>query len=38
MILIYVAKLGLNVSQTNIGIQKINDFTFRTFKMVQASF
>lgn len=34
----YVAKLGLNVCQTNIGAQKIDGSTLQTFRIVLASF
>ena len=34
----YVSKLGLRAHHTNIGAQKINSSTFKTFTMVLASF
>ena len=34
----YTLKLGLKVCPTNIRIQNINDSTFKTFRMVLASF
>lgn len=36
--LAYTAKLGLKVRSTHVGAQKIDDSTFKTFGMVQASF
>lgn len=38
MTLVYAAKLGPKVRSTNVGIQKINNFTFETFEMILASF
>lgn len=38
MISIYAAKLYLNTCFTNIGAQKIDDFTLETFGIVLASF
>lgn len=38
MTLIYAAKLGLKICRTNIGAQKIDDFTLKMFGMVLASF
>ena len=34
----YASKLGLRVCRTNIGAQKIDGSTFKTFKMVLANF
>lgn len=36
--LIYDSKLGFRVSYTNIGNQKLDDSTLKTFKIVLASF
>ena len=38
MTLAYASKLGLQVCQTNIGAQKIDGFTLKTFGIVLASF
>ena len=38
MTLGYVLKLRLKVCPTNIEVQKIDDFTLKTFEMVLASF
>ena len=34
----YAAKLGFQVRKTDIGAQKIDGYTFETFKMVWADF
>ena len=34
----YVLKLGLQVCQTDVGVQKIDDSAFETFEMVLANF
>lgn len=34
----YILKLGLTVCRINVGAQKINGFTLKTFKVVLASF
>ena len=34
----YILELGFKVRQTNVEAQKINGSTFKTFKMVLASF
>ena len=38
MILGYVLKLDLNVSPTNLKVQKINSFSFKIFGIIIASF
>lgn len=38
MTLIYAIKLGFKICQSDIGVQKINDFTFKMFEIVLASF
>ena len=38
MTLGYISKLGLKVCSTNIGVQKIDGFTLKTFEMVLTSF
>ena len=38
MILGYILKLGLKICFINIKTQKIDDFTFKAFEMVLASF
>ena len=38
MILAYVLRLGLRVYHTNVGAQKIDGSTLKTFEMVLASF
>lgn len=38
MIPAYSSKLGVRIRWTNVGAQKINDSTFKTFRMVLASF
>lgn len=37
MILAYTAKLGLKVQVTNIGVEKIDSSTLKTFGMILAS-
>lgn len=38
MMLVYASKLDLRVRRTNVGAQKIDGSTFKTFEMVLASF
>lgn len=38
MILIYAAKLNLEFRYTNLGVYNINNFIFKTFQIVLASF
>ena len=35
---VYAAGLGLKICSTNVGAQKIDDSTLKTFEMVLASF